>query len=79
MTSYLDLDDFVETAAELLALPDETVVKKARLDLAESALHAPQAGWGDIEFYPDFAMKAAVLLVRPTKTTSCPTATSGPP
>jgi death on curing protein len=27
-------------------------------------LHAPQAGWGDIEFYPDFAMKAAVLLVR---------------
>jgi death on curing protein len=67
VTSYLDLDDFVETAAELLALPDETVVKMARLDLAESALHAPQAGWGDIEFYPDFAMKAAVLLVRLTK------------
>ena len=49
MTSYLDLDDFVETAAELLALPEETVVKMARLDLAESALHAPQAGWGEVE------------------------------
>jgi hypothetical protein len=36
VTSYLDLDDFVETAAELLALPDETVVKKARLDLEET-------------------------------------------
>jgi hypothetical protein len=46
VTSYLDLDDFVETAAELLALSEETVVKMARLDLAESALHAPQAGWG---------------------------------
>lgn len=67
MTSYLDLDDFVETAAELLALSEETVIKMARLDLAESALHAPQAGWGDLEFYPDFAMKAAVLLVRLTK------------
>ena len=67
MTSYLDLDDFVETAAELLALPEETVVKMARLELAESALHAPQAGWGEVEFYPDFAMKAAVLLVRLAK------------
>jgi death on curing protein len=57
VTSYLDLDDFVETAAELLALPEETVVKMARLDLAESTLHAPQAGWGEVEFYPDFAMQ----------------------
>ena len=62
MTSHLDLDDFVETAAELPALPEETVVKMARLDLAEPALHAPQAGWGDIEFYPDVAMKAAENL-----------------
>ena len=72
MTSYLDLDDFVETAAELLALPEETVVKMARLDLAESALHAPQAGWGEVEFYPDFAMKAAVLLVRLAKNHALP-------
>jgi death-on-curing protein len=64
VTSYLDLDDFVETAAELLGLPEETVAKMARLDLAESALHAPQAGWGEVEFYPEFPMKAAVLLVR---------------
>ena len=79
MTIYLGLEDFVETAAAVLDLPEETVVKMARLDLAESALHAPQAGWGEVEFYPDFPMKAAVLLVRLARTTPCPTATSGPP
>jgi len=46
VTSYLGLDDFIETAAELLGLPEETVVKMARLDLAESALHEPQGGLG---------------------------------
>jgi death on curing protein len=72
VTTYLDLDDFVETAAELLALPEETVVKMARLELAESALHAPQAGWGEVEFYPEFPMKAAVLLVRLAKNHALP-------
>jgi death-on-curing protein len=72
VTSYLDLDDFVETAAAVLELPEETVVKMARLDLAESALHAPQAGWGEAEFYPEFPMKAAVLLVRLAKNHALP-------
>jgi hypothetical protein len=36
----------------VLGLPVETVVKAIRLDLAESALHAPQAGWGGVDFYP---------------------------
>jgi hypothetical protein len=30
----------------------ETIVKSVRLDLAESALHAPQASWGGVEFNP---------------------------
>ncbi|HSJ27766.1 MAG TPA: type II toxin-antitoxin system death-on-curing family toxin [Acidimicrobiia bacterium] len=33
----------------------------------DSALHAPQAGFGEVEFYPDFADKAAVLTVRIAK------------
>jgi death on curing protein len=66
VTSYLDLDDFIETAAELLALPEETVVKTARLDLAESALHAPQAA-GATSSSTRTLRKAAVLLVRLTK------------
>lgn len=39
-------------------------MKVANLDLADSALHAPAAGYGDTDFYPDFVDKAAVLLVR---------------
>jgi death on curing protein len=35
----------------------------AQLNLADSALHAPAASWGNEEFYPDFVDKAAVLIV----------------
>ena len=34
------------------------------MELLDSALHAPQAGFGDEEFYPGFVAKAAVLVVR---------------
>lgn len=39
------------------------LAKLPRIDLAESALHAPQASFGDVEFYPEFTTKAAVLLI----------------
>ena len=42
----------------------QTVMNMTNLNLADSALHAPAAGFGDDEFYPDFVDKAAVLLVR---------------
>ncbi|MFB3051700.1 MAG: type II toxin-antitoxin system death-on-curing family toxin [Acidimicrobiia bacterium] len=40
------------------------MAKASRIELLDSALHAPQAGFGDTEFYPEFADKAAVLVVR---------------
>ena len=52
--SYPTLDDYLHTAAYVLDLPVETVIKSARIELAESALHAPQAGWGEVEFYRSF-------------------------
>lgn len=64
---YLDLADFVAIAAEVTGLDAATVLKIANLDLADSALHAPAAGFGDTEFYPDFVDKAAVLIVRLAK------------
>jgi len=64
---YLDLVDYVAIAAGVTGLGAETVVHVAKLDLAESALHAPAAGFGDVEFYPDFVAKAAVLLVHLAK------------
>ena len=35
----------------------------ADLGLAESALHAPAATFGGVEFYPDLVTKARVLVV----------------
>jgi death on curing protein len=69
---YPTLEDYLHTAAFVLDLPVETVTKMVRLDLAESALHTPQAGWGGVEFYPTFTMKAAVLLVRLVKNHALP-------
>ena len=40
------------------------LIKAARVELADSALHAPSAAFGDDDFYPDLADKAAVLTCR---------------
>jgi len=40
------------------------LARASRLDLLDSALHAPpQGGLVDIEFYPELTAKAAVLVV----------------
>ena len=44
----------------------------ANLDLADSALHARAAGFGETECYPAFVDKAAVLIVRVTKNPPLP-------
>jgi death-on-curing protein len=64
---YVELVDYLAIAAEVTELSVETITRVAKLDLAESALHAPAAGFGETEFYPDFIDKAAVLIVRLAK------------
>jgi death on curing protein len=61
---YLDLADYVAISASVTGLDVDAVMKVANLDLADSALHAPAAGFGEEDFYPDFVDKAAVLIVR---------------
>ena len=61
---YLDLADYISIAASVTGLDLRTVMKVTNLDLADSALHAPAAGFGADDFYPDFVDKAAVLIVR---------------
>jgi death on curing protein len=61
---YLDLADFIAIAQAVTGLDLQTVMSMTNIDLADSALHAPAAGFGDEDFYPDFVDKAAVLLVR---------------
>ncbi|HTX11112.1 MAG TPA: Fic family protein [Solirubrobacteraceae bacterium] len=41
-----------------------TIARLPNRTLADSALHAPFAGFGEHEFYPEFVDKAAVLLER---------------
>ena len=41
-----------------------TLARVSRVELLDSALHAPQAGFGAEDFYPSFVEKAAVLVVR---------------
>jgi death-on-curing protein len=64
---YLDLADYLAIAAEVTALDTDTLLRVTKLGLADSALHAPAAGFGETEFYPDFIDKAAVLTVRLAK------------
>jgi death-on-curing protein len=64
---YLDLADYLTLAGAALDLAPEAVFDVADLGLAESALHAPAATFGGVEFYPDLATKARVLVVHLTK------------
>jgi death on curing protein len=64
---YPDLADYLAIAQAVTGLDVKTLSQVTNLDLADSALHAPAAGSGDEEFYPDFVDKAAVLLVRLAK------------
>lgn len=60
-TVYVTLDQWVHLAAEVLGVDPATIRRSADLDLADSALHAPAAGFGDQDTFPDLIDKAAVL------------------
>jgi death on curing protein len=64
---YLGLDDYVAVTVEVTGQQVETLVNATKTGLADSALHALVASFGDQEFYPDFIDKAAVLVVRPAR------------
>jgi death-on-curing protein len=59
-----DLGDYLAAATEILGVSEERLARLPRLALAESALAAPFAGFGDEDAYPTLELKAAVLLER---------------
>jgi len=61
VTRYLSLAEYLWLAGQVTGIEAETLAKSSRIDLADSALHAPQASFEDQEFYPDLIDKAAVL------------------
>lgn len=64
MIRYLDLAEYFWLAEQVTGMDAETLAATSRSDLADSALHAPAAGFGDDDFYPDVVDKAAVLTCR---------------
>ena len=61
MTEYLDLADYLLIAEAVLGVRAEEIARWPGIGLADSALHAPAAGFGGVELYPDVFDKAAVL------------------
>lgn len=61
---YVSLAEAFIIAEAVTGLDADTLVRVSRSDLLDSALHAPQAGFGDQDFYPSTPQKAAVLCVR---------------
>ncbi|HXY44212.1 MAG TPA: Fic family protein [Acidimicrobiales bacterium] len=64
MTRYITLAEYFWLAEQVTGVDADTLSKVSRIELADSALHAPQASFGGEEFYPDLIDKAAVLTCR---------------
>jgi death-on-curing protein len=64
VTRYLNLAEYLWFAEQVTGIETTTLAKASRIDLADSALHAPAAGFGEEEFYPDLYDKAAILCCR---------------
>lgn len=57
---YPEFGDFCDVAADILGTTPEQIARLPNAGLAESALAAPRAGFGDVEVYPTILEKAAI-------------------
>ena len=60
----MGLAEYLWLAEQVTGIRAEELSRSARVELVDSALHAPQAAFGGAEFYPDMADKASVLCWR---------------
>lgn len=60
--NYLELDDLLAIASEVLGLEVGALLRVTDVGLADSAVSRPQASFGGEEFYPTIEGKAATLL-----------------
>lgn len=61
---YLGLGDYLVIASSVLGIEAEVLAKASNLVSGDSALNAPAASFGGVEFYPDFSTKVAILGYR---------------
>lgn len=60
MTRYISLPEYLWLAEQVTGNPAGDLAKAGRIDLAESALHAPEAAFGGEDFYTTLVDKAAL-------------------
>jgi len=60
VTRYISLVEYLWLAEQVTNIDAPVLAKASRLELADSALNAPAAGFGDQDFYPDLTDKAAL-------------------
>jgi death-on-curing protein len=53
VTRYVTLAEYYWLAEQVTGIDTDTLAKASLSSLADSALHAPQAGFGSVEFHPD--------------------------
>ncbi len=61
---FLTLAEAMVIAEAVTGISARTLQSATSIELLDSALHAPQAGFGDEDFHPSPFEKAAVLCVR---------------
>lgn len=54
----------MKIAEGVTGIDADILARVSRIELLDSALHTPKSGFGDVEFYPDFFDKAAILGIR---------------
>lgn len=64
MIRYLGLAEYLWLAEQVTGISVNVLSESSRIELADSALHAPMASFGGDDFYPDIVDKAAVLCWR---------------
>jgi death-on-curing protein len=64
LTRYISLAEYFWLAEQVTGIDAVTLEHVSRSELADSALHAPAAGFGDVDTYPSRIEKAAVLVAR---------------
>jgi death-on-curing protein len=64
VAEQLDLADLCIVAESIIDVPAEDIARIISVPRAESALYAPFASFGGIDFYPELPIQAAVLCSR---------------
>lgn len=64
MSRHISLGEYFWLAEQVTGVDAATLARASRSDLAESALEAPKAGFGDLDRYPELVDQAAVLCCR---------------